>query len=49
MKEKKDGKLRLGKFTVQNLGTPLDTDEQQKINGGSIINSPGTTDLAIFC
>jgi hypothetical protein len=49
MNEKKDGKLRLGKFTVQNLGKPLDTGDLQKINGGSNTNSPGTTDLAIFC
>ncbi len=49
MKEKKDGKLRLNKITIQNLDSVLGRDEQKVIKGGSDNNQPGITNRPIFC
>ncbi len=41
--------LRLGKQTIQHLGTPLQMDDQKAIKGGSDTGTVGITDIPIFC
>ncbi len=48
MNEKKEGKLRLNKITIQDLET-LNKNEQKEVNGGSVNNQPGITNRPIFC
>ncbi len=46
---KKEGKkLRLGKINIQRLATPMDRDEQKKVNAGSGEKVLGTY-VPIFC
>jgi hypothetical protein len=42
-------KLQLNKITIQSFGSPLDSDEQKKVNGGSVNVEALTTVTPVFC
>ncbi len=49
MKKRSEKKLNLGKVTILNLQANLDRDEQKAVRGGSVMESAGTTKLAVYC
>ena len=49
MKKRSVKKLTLGKVTIQDLQVRLDRDEQKAARGGSVMDSAGTTKLAVYC
>lgn len=49
-KEKKEKKLRLGKVTIRDFETHLDSDDQKTIKAGADnVQWAGTTNMPIYC
>ncbi len=49
MKQKKEVKLHLNKRTIQDLGDPLDRNDQGVVNGGSDHTRSWTTKTPVYC